>query len=464
MMRLVLPFVGTGSSSEGLWMVRGAASALVVRLLALGLSFLSVVLLGHLLGAEEYGRYSVAMALFATCAPIAGLGLSAIMTREVAATTGLAAAKARPALACFLLRTSLMSGSLVGAALASAVVLLSHVGGIDGAVRSAALAVALLIPVTTLVAASGALQNGLGRILEALSPGQVVQPLALCLLALVLLACSGRESATGTEALGLQLVGAAAALVAAIVFLLRQMELGTILRSREHELPAPPRRYFAGGLKLVVTGMLAALQSQAAILLLGVLIGAEVAGPYQAASRTALLLLVLYNAAWATLGPLAARKTRNGDRAGLQRDVNLFLALAVLPMLPVAFVFIAQPAFVLHIFGSGFAVATLPLQILTVAALFQIASGPAYLLLIAANAETYILRASLMGMVINVVLNLALIPPLGMAGAAVATLASAIFQKCFLVVHAERLTGVRSTVLIWLDLLSSKSAAQGPLK
>jgi O-antigen/teichoic acid export membrane protein len=440
------------ASAEAWWILGGAVSSLTVRVLALALTFLTTLFLARLLGAEAYGQYAYAMSWFAVCTPFVGFGLAGIMTREIAASGGDGAAAVRAALVRFLLMVTMGSALVVAGGLAGAVILLCHAGWVSQTTAAVLLLVALLLPLTSVAAALGAVQNGLRRILESLLPTQVLHPAVLCGGAGIGLAAWGDGVASGVTGLLFQIVGAVAALGLAANFLGRQVPWRAIIRAPLMDLPQPPRELLLAGLLLVGSGLATVVRAQADILLLGSLIGPEAAGPYHAASRTAMLLSVLHIAGYAALGPQAASKLRRGDAVGLQRDVDLFMLLTVVPMLPVTIVFLLEPAWVLGLFGEGFASAATPFRILTVAWLFQIATGPAYLLLISALRERDILLGAIVGACLNLPLNLLLVPSLGATGAAIATGLAMTAQKSYMVHRVERATGLGTTCLIYRRL------------
>jgi O-antigen/teichoic acid export membrane protein len=109
------------------------------------------------------------------------------------------------------------------------------------------------------------------------------------------------------------------------------------------------------------------------------------------------------------------------------------------------FLLLGRPA-LSFIFGPEFGAAYLPLLILCAGQLVNAATGCAILLLNMTGNERYPLLATMVAAFLNVMLNLLLIPPYGIHGAAIATASSTAALQLWAGWLAWRRTGIDTTI------------------
>lgn len=183
------------------------------------------------------------------------------------------------------------------------------------------------------------------------------------------------------------------------------------------------------------------------IILLGALAGREQAGIYAAASRVADLVVFALAAANVVVAPIIASLYAKNDLSGLQRmltalakGVSLFTGLIII-------VLVLSGQWVLQIFGAEFVVAFAPMLILGAAQMMNALLGPVDFVMAMTGHQAQSLRIFFVATALNIALNLLLIPLYGMIGAAVATLATLIFWKLFMLVYIRRKIGVEASIL-----------------
>jgi O-antigen/teichoic acid export membrane protein len=159
-------------------------------------------------------------------------------------------------------------------------------------------------------------------------------------------------------------------------------------------------------------------------LFLGALRSAHEAGIYTAATRFIVLGTALLGSVIQAVGPqishLLAMERRDRAEALYQRTTALLTTLSWPIYISLA---IFAPV-ALSVLGSDFAGGEAALVILSLAMLVSIATGPVDWVLLMAGKSSWNLANVAGALVINVVLNLLLIPRLGMEGAAIAWAAS----------------------------------------
>lgn len=159
-------------------------------------------------------------------------------------------------------------------------------------------------------------------------------------------------------------------------------------------------------------------------ILLGILKTDAIVGWYSAAYRVVTLLMTGAFLLGATYQPILARAFAT-DRTGFAAHLRRLTAAALLLglILPAAMA-IGAPLVVRLLYGQTFAPAALPLAILMASMPFAY-MGIAYsTALVAAGEQRRMLVGAAVAAISNIAINLVLIPPFGMVGAAIATVVS----------------------------------------
>ncbi len=427
----------------GVLLSRGTAGTLGLRVGNAGLSFVASVLLARLLGATDYGTYYYMMSYLALLAIAAELGLPAVITREVAGSLGRGDWGRVRGVARFARLVTLGASALVGlAALGVAGFLGEDVTRLP--LVPLALALILFLPIRAVTGAIVAVQVGFQRVIAGGIPETARWLVFVAALGIVFLVNPARTSLTA--AVGLQVVASTFGLIVAGV-------LHAVLR-RDHKsswrvtsVKSSGREWLGAGIPLMLLAGMVTVNNNADILMLGSIVDSKAAGLYHAATRGANLISLVFGAAIVPLGPVIARLYAAGDRNALQRVVSRSTWLVSLVSLPLALLFILAGSLFLRLFGAEFVAARWALAVLSLAQFFVVASGPVALILVMTGHERAATWGVGVGTVVNVALNAALIPPLGIEGAAIATGASFVITNAVLISEVKRRTRVRPTIV-----------------
>ena len=180
------------------------------------------------------------------------------------------------------------------------------------------------------------------------------------------------------------------------------------------------RRSLPFGISLVMVQIYVSLD----VLLLGWIGTSKQVGEYAAAAKIPLALSGLAGMWVVILYPHASVLFKD-DREALRRQVSKFTGLGImvaLPLIPIGFV--AGDQIVEAVFGSAFAPAAASFAVLLCSTTVVIVNSNIGNLLLACNDEKAFMYAVTAGAVLNLGLNLLLIPPIGILGSALATLAA----------------------------------------
>lgn len=183
------------------------------------------------------------------------------------------------------------------------------------------------------------------------------------------------------------------------------------------------------------------LTSRVDVLLLGFLLGTDTAGVYNVAFRIVFLFLTFPGLLSITLLPMASRLglQSRGELSGIS---NTALNLAILAGLPVSagLCYIA-PQVIALIYGDAFEAAFPVLRLLSWLVLLECLKAVLGVFLVACDRQADRTKAEVIAAVINIAGNLALIPKMGIAGAALATLFSQILLVLMLIRTYARVLG-----------------------
>ena len=387
--------------------VRTARSLLFASASAGSAALLLVLLIvaGRVLGDEKYGQFSFALALATILETLVDFGLKEVATRSVARDRGLASRLVRHTFGL-----KLVLGAAMLAVLAVAATLLRD----EPEVRLACYLLGAAAVLRSYLMTLRHTLNGLERFdLESLV---VVADRGLLLVfgVAVLWADLGLTGLTGAFV---------AARVAALglAYLVTRGQVGPIgvgfdtAYWRDLQRVALPFGLFVAVLSLY---------SYIDTLLIGILRTDQETGFYSAAYRIyegftngAVIIATV-------AGPQLARHfvTDRARHAALSRWAVGGAVAAAVPFMAVGAVF-ARDLLVL-LFGEAFAPGEAVLQILAGGLIFVFPLQIMHTVAISVNEERLLVKAAVFGLVTNVVVNLVLIPRLGIVGAAIATLTS----------------------------------------
>jgi O-antigen/teichoic acid export membrane protein len=400
-------------------------------------SFLVGVQLAHMLGVGGYGYYGLALSIV-TIASIPGeLGISRLVTREVAAST---AAGNHAQLFAVLrwgtrLATKLTLAVMLAVGAAALIILPSR-----PVLGACLLAAAPTIPFMTLARINGGALQGLHHIVRGQIPANLIRP---ALLSLALLAAHFAHVAIGPVA-----ATVLSSLAAGIVFVCAW----TWLRQRLPERVLPDRtggrRWITASIAMALNQGLLTLQAELSILLIGAVANPAAVGRFRIATASAniaaaALMLVLHVGS-----PVIARLHAQGDFERLQKSVTAFAWLQLAGVALLCAPLIIAPEFLVRlVFGQSFVPAAQALRILAVGQILNGFFGVNGTLLTMCGLERRVTRAMAIALALNVVLVPLLVFTAGITGAAAALVLSTLTWNVIAWRDSERLLGIQTAAL-----------------
>jgi O-antigen/teichoic acid export membrane protein/Mrp family chromosome partitioning ATPase len=374
-------------------------------------SLLGVTLLvARRLGRVDVGVYAQAYAFLALLGLLSMLGLTTGLTRFVAVyLAGRNAGAVRGTVRLGLVISTAVAGA-IGAALFAAAPLLARAAFHEPRLALPLQFVAMALPASAFTNAALAATLGYRTMKPFALIGLVFEPVARLVLTAVLLL------------LGMELQGVMIALLASNVGAAVLAALA--LRRVMGPVTAPATYQFRQLLAFATVSWFAGLASTALvwtdILLLGLLGNSGQVGVYNVATRLvnlATFVMVPINAAFA---PRIADLDHRGETESLRHTYGLAASWIIRLSLPAFVLLMVFPRQLLAVFGSGFAIGAAVTMILAVGKFVDAATGPCGLMLNMSGRPSLNVLDNVVGLLVNVVLNLLLIPRYGIVGSAVA--------------------------------------------
>lgn len=182
-------------------------------------------------------------------------------------------------------------------------------------------------------------------------------------------------------------------------------------------------------------------------LMLGALIDAQAVGIYGAAFKYSTIAVIFLMAINGIAAPKFAEFHGENDLKGLEKTVKQSTKMIFWTTLPLVLVFCLFPKFFLGLTGSKFETASLTLILLMLARFYSAVCGSVGNILQMTGHQKVVQNIMLIAAVINIMLNLLLIPIYLLEGAAVASLVSVVFWNTAMVITVKKKFGFYSVYL-----------------
>jgi len=386
----------------------------VIKILGCGLGLLMQLLLARLLGFEAFGIFITAFNAAIVLAIFASGGIAGATARFLPRYLALG----QDALARGFLKGAnviTVSGGALGAlALLCVSAWLANKGDLELA-KAAAVATPLVVVLAASQTAAALLQ-ALERPLQSDVPALFVRPV-LVIAAALTLAHPAISWLDGTSAMLVMLLASTIALLLASWWVANAVRSLGLPRTGVMNL----RTWLTSGFVMILIISGAALQERLDTMFIAGLTNTADAGIYSVAARFAQIISLAPAGVAARAAPLLAQNWSRGDREAFVRVATASLYTSVGLAFGFGLLLSAAGGLLLKAFGAPFEAGLPALQLLVVAHVVLAVAGGIAPMLVASGREGK--AAALLGLSVclNAVLNLVLIPRLGMLGAAIAT-------------------------------------------
>lgn len=390
---------------------RGAGIVFAGTTISMLFGFLSVVVIARVFSRAEYGVFSLALTILSVLLVIATLGFPNSLPREVAFYR-----EKEPSRIGSLILTALVIVLLTSLAvtlfLVSGSVYIAQVFNEERLIYALKI-VSLALPFSALTGTFVAISQGFGRVREKVYFQNLLYPFLWFSLVGIGVIVKVEFYYVFVAYVVAQMIAFFALI--ADVFRLGLFKLGSIDLKLGKEL-------VMFSVPLMFTGIAGFVMTWTDTLMVGYYKTSEVVGLYNSATPLAKLLPIFLTSAGFIYPPLATALYAQGKIEELKRVYQVltkWIFLATLPLFAMMFLF--PEATIGFFFGAKYLEASRALQILALGFMFHVLLGLNGLSLVVIKESKFVMYSTLISAVVNVVLNVLLIPTYGIEGAAIAT-------------------------------------------
>ena len=402
--------------------IRGSSLLLAGRLLAVAMNFAILVLIVRYLSKADYGAFAYALSIAALGANLATFGLDRSITRFVPIY------EEQGRYDKMLGTIVMVTGTILSLSLTAILLVYGLQGFLGGSLIRDERAISLLL-ILILLAPIQALDGLLTGMFAVISKPRAIFFRKYVLgpalrLAVVLLLILG-NSGVSFLATGYVITGALSVAIYIVILFRLLREEGLLQRFSFGTMRMPAREVFAFTLPLLSSDFMYMAMNTSDVVLLGHFQGSAEVASFRAIWPAAHLNQLVMTSFALLFTPMAARLFARNDRAGINDlywKTALWIAVLSFPIFALTFS-LAEP-FTVTAFGARYEDSATYLMLLSFGYYFNAALGFNGLTLKVFGKLRYIVSINALAAVVNVAVNLALIPRYGALGAAIGTTAT----------------------------------------
>jgi O-antigen/teichoic acid export membrane protein len=381
------------------------------QLFAYGMRFVLAYLLARALGADQYGLYTIALSTATVVAGVAVFGLHTAMVRYVAVFSRKKSEDELWGLLQFGMGLTL----LISTALAIGLFALSYVVADRIYHRPELTPLLQVMAVTVPFMTMGTLLNGATDGFKKMHYGVIAQNMAQTIVRLILIAIM---FVIGMKAIHAVIIFAISNVVTTgllLYFLHREFPLNRSLRIARHNR----REILSFSVPVWISGLLSTFRSNIQTLLLGTYYTAAGVGIFNVVGRVNLVGRMAFNSIGASARPVIAEIDASDDRKELANIYQTTGRWAFTVNLPIFLVLMIFSEGILAIFGKDFIAGATAMRILALAELADVLTGICGVIIDMTGQTRLKVTNSTVQLVLAIAVNILLIPPFGLLGAAV---------------------------------------------
>jgi O-antigen/teichoic acid export membrane protein len=403
--------------------VKGAGIIFIGTIIGLLLGFIGRVIFVRYTTQTEYGIYSLALVIISIFVTISTLGLSEGSTRYIAYFRG----KKEEGKVRGVISSSIKIAIIASISLAVVSFLISDFISINifhtPELSTPLKIFSIAIPFTVLINVFIAIFRGFDRVDAKIYFQSILRPVLylLFLIAAVLF---------GLSFLGMIYAYLASIAVTCIAFVIYMLKRTPLPIGKNSVTDPMTKELLFFSVPLLAVSMLWMVMSWTDTLMLGYFKTPDVVGVYNAALPLANLLLMIPASMGFIYIPIITQLYSKRLIDDVKRNYIILTKWTLLLISPIFFVLFLFPEVVLNLlFGSRYIGASVALQILALGFFLNVSLGFTYNLLIVIGENKFPMFAYVISAIMNIILNIILIPPMGIVGASIASVVSIIISK-----------------------------------
>lgn len=405
------------------------------------IGLLLAAIVGRGLGTEGAGTYFLVVAVFMIVSNVAELGADTGLVRFVAAARATGRLREVPGLVVIAMGPVLVGGVVI--VVLTAAWVRDRPGDLAGLSPALVIAASALAVLSALIAVTLSISRGLGDVLAYPLLQNILLPLLRLVGVLVVVTAGGGAGAVVTAWMGPVPLVLAAAVAVALV--LTSRHAGSVWPG-----PLSPlgkrrmsREFWSFSATRGVSSAVEILLEWFDVILVGALTSSREAGIYAVVTRCARAGEVVQQAARIAVGPQISAALARGAVIEAREIYGLVTAAMIWLAWPFFIVLAVFGDAVLTAFGPGFDDGAVPLAVLSLAMGLATAAGTVQTILLMGGRSSWQLADKSAALVLNIALNLVLVPAWGISGAAVAWAVTIMADTMLVVYQVQRLMHVR---------------------
>jgi len=420
-------------------LIKAATGTFGIKVINAFLLYANSVLLARVLGFQEFGSYMYATAWVNLLVIPAVLGLEGLVTREVAVYQTQSNFNLAKGLIDWSNRVVLLNATAL-AVLTSLVV-----WGFTRTSNPDQLPVFVMAMISLPFIALSRLRQSTMQALRHMVIGQVPEMLirpAILIASLSVIYFIYNQKFTALYAMIIYLFANLLTYTAGVFFVWNY--LPDNIKNAVSEVH--PRQWINSALPMLLIGGMYLINNQTDTVMLGILKNSDSVGLYTVANRGAGLISFVLIAINTALAPNFASLYAGGDLKRLQKIVSNSCRIAFVSALIIALILMIFGQWFLFLFGAEFVRGQAALNILSLGQLINASTGAVALLLLMTGHERDTALGVTISALLNIFLNVILIPRWGAEGAATATAISMVVWNAILAVFAYKRLKINSTI------------------
>lgn len=413
---------------------RGTTIVFTGVIVSMALNFILRVVLVRYTSQDEYGVYSLAVTIISMVYVVSMLGMDEGSSRYIAYFLG----RSDPGKAKRVVFSTLKIALAMSLICAAVLFVFSdpiasyvfHTQELSGTLRI----ISIAIPFTALIQILTSITRGFNISIMKVLFNDIMKPLSFLALLIAVIVLG-----LGFDAIIIAYVASLAITVLAFAMFAIRWFSGKYKASPDTDRSVT-RELIRFSIPLLSVSMLIMMMSQATTLLLGIFMTPVEVGKFDIALLMGSLLLTVLNSLGYIYTPTASNLYGRGQVEELKRSYIVSTKWGYIGTLPILFMFLVFPGVIVDLlFGARYADVAFFLQILCLGYLINPLTGPNYHTLIAMGRTRVIIGSFLVNAFINLGLSVLLIPPMGIAGAAIAVSISTMVANTLLSVRLYQL-------------------------
>lgn len=392
---------------------KGGAIAFFLKISSTALGFLNQIILARILGAGGIGEVILAITVVRISAQIAKFGMEETMTKFIPLYIEQKDDARLKGTSLFAIKFCLLfSIVFMLFVLAFSKFISINIFHSEGLLKLMPVVV-VAIPAWVIRDVIGGILRGYNDTLKALIPELIISPFFRILIFLILLI----KGISPLYAVIAFVAGEILSVIASIMFVKRR--IGYLKPVKGH---CENKKIIDVAYTIIFTGMSVLFYTQADVWILGMYTTTKIVGVYGIAAKLALLVYFPMMAFAAVIPSLVSSIHASGDIAELRKVVSESTRWILSAAMPIILILFLEGSYILRYFyGPEFEAGYTVLLILMLGQLIKAGAGLIGVILQMTGEHKIYMKVNIIGGIVNVILNVMLVPSLGMIGAAIST-------------------------------------------